>query len=480
MPSLVWFRQDLRLADNPALHAAAAAGPVVGLYVLDDVTPGDWALGGASRWWLNHSLQRLSDELAAKGGVLVLRRGRAADVVPAVASEMNATGVFWNRCYEPYARTRDEHLKTRLKAEGRTAQSFNGTLLFEPWDVATKTGGPYTVFTPFWKACVAKGGIGPVLPAPATLTAPAKVPASDTLADWGLLPTRPNWSKGFDVWTPGEAGARQRLEAFLAHGLNGYKELRNRPDLPNVSRLSPHLHWGEISPRQVWHAAERAREMGAPEPDVAHFLSELGWREFSYHLLYYSPHLPDRNWKPNFNAFPWASNPGFLKAWQQGQTGYPIVDAGLRELWATGWMHNRVRMIVASFLIKDLLIHWKEGEAWFWDTLVDADLASNAASWQWVAGSGADAAPFFRIFNPVGQGEKFDPEGAYVRRWVPELAKLPTAFLHAPWTADKTTLLNAGVILGTTYPRPIVDHAEARNVALAAFEKIKLPAVYSV
>lgn len=471
-PVLLWFRQDLRLADNPALLAAAATGaPLVAVYVLDDVSPGAWRRGAASRWWLHHSLASLARDIEAAGGTLVLRQGDASQVIPALARETGARAVFWNRRYEAWARRRDEAIKASLKRDGVEARSFNGSLIVEPWTIATKTGAPYKVFTPFWRSLQA--GHEPSEPAgrPGRLNwAPA--PQGDALDALKLRPAKPDWAGGLrDSWTPGEASAQARLEAFVASRAKAYADTRNLPAQPGTSRLSPHLHFGEISPRQVWHAV-RAAGLDATEGGRT-YLSEIGWREFSYNLLYHFPDLPDANFQARFDKFAWTGRKEQLTAWQNGLTGYPIVDAGMRELWHTGWMHNRVRMIAASFLIKDLLVDWRQGQAWFWDTLVDADLASNAASWQWTAGSGADAAPYFRIFNPVSQGEKFDPDGDYVRKWIPELAGLRGKAIHAPWTADRATLARAGVRLGTDYPMPIIDHAEARKAALAAFETIK-------
>ncbi len=468
MTTLVWFRQDLRLADNPALAAAVARGAIVPVYILDD-TSGVRAIGAAGRWWLHHSLTALSKSL----GGLVLRRGDPSTVLAALVSETGATRVVWNRCYEPEAIARDTAIKTALTASGIEVESFNGSLLFEPWELKTLTGGPYKVYSPFWRACLK-------LPVSAPVSAPKLKPTlhgakSDPLASWTLLPKQPNWAAAFaPEWTPGETGARARLETFFVGGLAGYGELRNRPDLPNISRLSPHLHWGEISPRQIWAATHmRIETSTSPRGDADKFLSEIGWREFAHHLLFHFPTLPTRNWKPAFDAYPWSDDKAQLVAWQKGQTGYPIVDAGMRELWATGYMHNRVRMIVASFLIKHLRIDWRQGEAWFWDTLLDADLANNAASWQWVAGCGADAAPYFRIFNPMEQGRKFDPNGDYVRRWCPEIARLPNTVLHAPFEAPAEILRACGVSLGKTYPRPIVDHATARQAALAGYGAVK-------
>ncbi len=474
-PSSVWFRQDLRLADNPALTAAATRGaPLLPVYVLDDETPGRWAPGGAGCWWLHHSLTALAADLHGLGRPLVLRRGGAERVIPELAAEVGAGAVFWNRCYEPFAIARDTRIKSALIERGLSVESSNGALLFEPWVPQTQSGGPFKVFTPFWRHLLGRSAPAAPLPRPAAL--PGGIEArGDALEDWSLLPRAPDWAGGLrETWCPGEAGAKLRLEAFLDKAVGDYREKRDLPDSPGTSRLSPHLHWGEVSPRQVWHATRHRAAAGGPAgSDSEAFLRELGWREFSYHLLYHWPTLPERNWKPAFDAFPWRDDEAAYRAWTRGRTGYPLVDAGLRELWATGWMHNRVRMVAASFLIKHLLIDWRRGEDWFWDTLVDADLASNSASWQWVAGSGADAAPFFRIFNPVTQSRKFDPEGGYLRRWLPELAKLPAAAIHAPWEAEAGTLAAAGVRLGETYPRPIVDHSAARQRALAALETTK-------
>ncbi len=466
-PLLVWFRQDLRLADNPALRAAIDIGaPVVPVYILDDETPGQWKRGGASRWWLHHSLVSLARDLEKRGAKLTLRRGKAGDVLAKLIAETKASGVYWNRCYEPFAVARDKALKAEFEAKGLAARSFNASLIFEPLTVLSKSGTPFRVFTPFWKACLAAEAPPLPTPAPKKISAPAASPKSDTLDAWKLLPTKPDWAGGFAVWTPGEAGAQARLMRFVGEALDGYGNLRDRPDIEGTSRLSPHLHFGEISPRQCFHA-------GAASPK---FQSELGWREFSAHLLFSQPDLPETSLRREFADFPWRENKAHLRAWQKGQTGYPIVDAGMRELWQTGWMHNRVRMIAASFLVKHLLQPWRAGEDWFWDTLVDADLANNAASWQWVAGCGADAAPYFRIFNPILQGAKFDPDGKYIRRFVPELAKLPTEYLFAPWEAPAPVLAQAGVTLGKTYPKPIVDHGEARARALAAFQSLKAAA----
>ncbi|MDZ5646112.1 deoxyribodipyrimidine photo-lyase [Nitrospirillum sp. BR 11828] len=478
-PIVVWFRQDLRLADNPALtHAADSGRPVVPVYILDDQGAAPWAPGAASRWWLHHSLSSLGAALAGLGCPLVLRRGRPDVVLRDLVREVGAGAVVWNRCYEPQATARDSALKADLKAEDVTVHSFQANLLAEPWTVKTGGGGPYKVFTPFWRAVKdgLKGGLNPgaPLPPPAALAALPTPPDGDRLADWALLPTKPDWAGGLrDAWTPGEAGAARRLAAFLDSAVGNYAEGRDYPAQPWTSRLSPHLHHGEISPRQIWAAAMARADSTHEDKGVAGFLRELGWREFCHHLLYHFPYLPERPLNPKFEAFAWREDAKHLEAWQRGRTGYPIVDAGMRELWATGWMHNRVRMIVGSFLVKHLLLPWTAGQAWFWDTLVDADLANNAGGWQWIAGCGADAAPYFRVFNPVLQGEKFDAAGAYVRRWVPELAGLPDSVLHQPWAADPITLRAAGVRLGHDYPHPVVDHKAARQRALDTFAAIK-------
>ncbi len=446
------------------------------VYILDEKTPGRWAPGGASRWWLHESLKALAQKLAAVGGRLTLRRGAALDLLPALVDETGATAIFLTRCYEPYAADLERKLADLLRAKHVDCRRFGGNLLFEPEALATKSGLPYRVFTPFYKACLNLPRPNPPLTAPTGLGAPPDLPPTDRLADWRLLPDRPDWAGGLrESWRPGEAGARRRLETFLENAISEYKDLRDRPDRTGTSRLSPHLHFGEISPRQCWHLVSAVVQSSGGKGDggAQAFLRELIWREFSYHLLHHWPDLPEKPFRREFADFPWAEDRSKLSTWQKGSTGYPIVDAGLRELWHCGWMHNRVRMIVASFLVKDLLIPWQDGAAWFWDTLVDADLANNSASWQWVAGCGADAAPYFRIFNPVLQGRKFDPDGVYVRRWIPELAGLPNASIHEPWQADQHDLRRAGVTLGKTYPRPMVDHAAARKRALTALEDMK-------
>ena len=480
--SIVWFRHDLRLADNPALKAAVKrGGPVMCLFIHDEESAGLRALGAAAKWWLGRSLNALEASLRAMGSELVVMRGAAADIVTRLVSETDADTVFWNRRYGEAERSLDSNLKSTLKASGVQVETFNSHLLNEPWEVTTQTGTPMKVFTPYWRAARARGEPLAPLPAPVAIK-PARLPQSltsqaVTIAELGFEPSQPDWAGEMRAeWQPGESGAKDRLEHFLDAALSGYGKNRNRPDFLSTSRLSPHLRFGEISPRQIWHASHAAVMSGAvnaPKADLDKFMSEVGWREFAFHLLYHNPKLASENYNPRFNDFEWQHDQTLLRVWQKGQTGYPLVDAGMRELWATGWMHNRVRMVVGSFLIKHLLMDWREGERWFWDTLVDACPANNAASWQWVAGSGADAAPYFRIFNPFGQGEKFDPQGIYVRRWVPELAGLPNDAIHTPWLAPPALLLAAGVKLDTTYPRPIVDHGMARERAMSSYNATK-------
>ena len=466
--SIFWFRQDLRLADNPALSRAAKAGQVLPVYILDDEAAGDRAMGGASRWWLHHSLKSLDRSL---GGRLRFYRGAAQSILPRLVEQHGAASVFWNRCYEPWRIRRDKAIKAELTQRGVAVESDNASLLWEPWEALKQDGTPYRVFTPFYrKGCLNAAPPRKPLPPPQRLDlVAAQDDGSLPLEALDLLPAI-RWDRTLEPhWTIGEAGARDRLDAFLEQGLHGYKTDRNFPARRNVSRLSPHLHWGEISPNEVWHRVS-ARPDGA---DRDHFRSELGWREFSYSLLYHFPDLPTRNLQSGFDDFPWRSDPAALLRWQRGETGISIVDAGMRELWQTGYMHNRVRMIVGSFLVKNLLQHWHDGEAWFWDCLVDADLASNSASWQWIAGCGADAAPYFRIFNPVTQGVKFDPDGTYTKHFVPELADLPNEVLFSPWEAPALVLEAAGVRLGRSYPEPIVDLKASRERALAAYRQMK-------
>lgn len=429
-PVLLWFRQDLRVEDNPALHAAVAHGPVIPLYIWAPGEEGKWPPGAASRWWLHHSLTSLAAALDSRGSRLILRIGNAAQVLEDVIRETGATAVFWNRRYEPAALERDRLIEGRLALRAKT---WNASLLFEPGTILNKSGRPFQVFTPFLRSCLEQTEPGEPLPAPLRIPAPSAWPKTRRLTELALLPTL-DWADGIRAaWQPGEHGAQARLaEAQLR--LTQYEEERNRPDHPGTSRLSPHLHFGEISARQVWRAAR-----GYPV-----FRRQLIWREFAHHLLFHFPHTANAPLRPEWERFEWRNDAEGLRAWQRGRTGYPIVDAGMRELWRTGWMHNRVRMIVASFLVKHLRIHWEEGAYWFWDTLVDADLANNTLGWQWSAGCGADAAPYFRIFNPARQAAKFDPDGAYVRQWGPR-----------------------------DFPAPMVNHDAARRDALAAFHNLR-------
>ena len=476
-PCLVWFRDDLRLSDHPALHAAATTHrPVICLYVLDETgrSPGVRPIGGAARWWLAQSLRSLQTSLGRSGVPLVLRKGSGARLVPEVAQQSGASDVFWNTVSQAPQQAIEHDIAGTLRDLGIDVHSFAGDLLAAPESVRTKEGRGLRVFTPFWRRVQALGAPPDPLPAPRRVRAGPDV-ARDTIESLGLEPTHPDWAAGLrDTWTPGEAAAQKRLATFLKTRLDGYTEDRDRPDRDGTSGLSPHLRFGEVSPRQFWHAAQfAAAERPALAADADKFLSELGWREFCRHLLFDVPDLDTRNLQTSFDDFPWRHDAPALKAWQRGQTGYPIVDAGMRQLWRTGVMHNRVRMVVASFLVKHLLIDWREGERWFWDTLVDADAGNNPANWQWVAGCGADAAPYFRVFNPVLQGEKFDSDGAYVRRWVPELGQLPNNVIHKPWEAAPLELASAGVTLGKTYPRPIIDHRKGRERALKAYEKVR-------
>ena len=467
-----WFRQDLRLSDNPALvqaaqHSSQSGGEVLPIYILDDKNAGAGRMGAASRVWLHHSLSNLQEQLQ---GRLQFFCGDAERILQELVDELKPCAITWNRCYEPWRIKRDKRIKAMLQEQGVEVQSCNGSLLFEPWDILKNDGTPYKVFTPFYrKGCLNAPTPRSPLSVPEMQLADIQPQSALPLKSLELLPII-KWDEGVaKYWDISEAGAKSRLYDFVNNGLNGYKEERNFPAKNNVSRLSPYLHFGEISPNQVWHAVQ-TKEANA---DSDHFLSELGWREFSYHLLYHNPDLPTRNLQAKFDVFPWVENVEHLHAWQNGKAGIPIVDAGMRELWQTGFMHNRVRMIVASVLVKNLRLDWRAGERWFWDCLFDADMANNAASWQWVAGSGADAAPYFRIFNPVTQGTKFDPDGDYIRQYVPELRDLPTKHLFAPWEAPPLVLAGAGVELGKTYPKPIVDLSASREAALAAFAGLK-------
>ena len=475
-PNIIWFRDDLRLSDHPALHAASRTGsPVICLYVLDE--PGRSParpLGSAARWWLAQSLRALQANLGKLGTSLVLRKGPSAEVIAALARETGAGTVFWNEIAQAQHQAVAEQVADALSEIGVGAERFPGDLLVAPSQIRNKENRGLRVFTPFWRRVQSLGDPQKPLPAPKKLNGVSDI-VGDPLEDWHLEPARPDWAGGLrESWRPGEASAQAQLKTFLAGGVAGYASDRDRPDREGTSRLSPYLRFGEISPRQVWYAAKfAAAEHPRLSSDIDKFLSELGWREFCRHLLFDVPDLATRNLQASFDAFPWKRDAKSLRAWQRGQTGYPIVDAGMRELWHTGVMHNRVRMVVASFLVKHLLIDWRDGEQWFWDTLVDADAGSNPANWQWVAGSGADAAPYFRVFNPILQGEKFDPDGVYIRRWVPELRQLPDSLINQPWTATPIELASAAIELGKTYPRPIIDHKVGRERALAAYASIR-------
>ncbi|HSI82221.1 MAG TPA: deoxyribodipyrimidine photo-lyase [Candidatus Methylacidiphilales bacterium] len=575
-PVIVWFRQDLRLGDNPALHAAReliekakeesdsaeTRHSIIPVFIWAPEEEGRWTPGGASRYWLHHSLAALAASLEKRGSRLILRIATATAAAPMAASpskpesgtlaqlrdiirETGARAVLWNRRYEPEIIARDKFIKEKLRADGLTAESYNAALLHEPWTIKNKSGNPFQVFTPYWRHCLTLQPPGDPLPAPAHLTpAPPGGLRSRKLTDLGLEPAI-DWAAGIrHAWTPGESGAHAALLRFTAHvdedasgegkdspgdpPLLSYEEQRNLPARRGTSRLSPHLHFGEISPRQIWHAVQHAAQQRHVSPPVWtkwQYMSEIGWREFSHHLIYHYPHTAQHPLREEFARFPWLVLPDNARpdlahdtssggvhgkpdagattpihsipegkrrrphpgeshplaearrrynAWTRGQTGYPLVDAGMRELWTTGWMHNRIRMVVASFLVKHLLLSWQDGAHWFWDTLVDADLAQNTAGWQWTAGCGADASPYFRIFNPITQGEKFDPKGEYIRRWIPQLRHLPDKYIHAPWTAPSDILLHAHITLGTTYPYPVVDHTEARKAALEALATLKI------
>lgn len=470
--ALVCFRQDLRLRDNPAMIAAREFSErILPVYILDERDP--YSPGAAQRWWLHHSLASLAESIQSRGGRLILKSGDYEKILLSLVKMHNIEAVFWNRCYEPYPIKRDKKIKKQLECIDIEVHSFNSALLNEPWVIKNQQGHFFKVFTPYWRAAQKNYQDEKPLPLVHTFSTPRGV-TSDQLTDWKLLPTKPDWSKAFaGLWTPGEEGASKRLNHFLEHGLADYNR-RDFPALNTTSHLSPHLHVGELSPRQIYYAVKQyALHEKISEKTINTFLSEVGWREFSYYLLYHFPDLPKKNFRSAFDKFSWKNSASLLKKWQRAQTGYPIVDAGMRELWLTGTMHNRVRMIVASFLIKDLLIDWRKGAAWFWDTLVDADLASNSASWQWVAGSGADAAPYFRIFNPVLQGVKFDAQGEYVRRWLPVLKNLPDKYIHEPWKAPDDVLDQADIVLGENYPHPIVDHKMARDQAMQRYKRMK-------
>jgi deoxyribodipyrimidine photo-lyase len=462
-----WFRQDLRLADNPAFTQACAHNSVLPIFILDNHNAGECSLGGASRWWLHHSLTELNSSL--RGSLSVLQ-GDPIIIFQELLTKYSIEAVYWNRCYEPWRIQRDTLIKKMLQDNDVRVHTHNGSLLWEPWSINKKDGTHYKVFTPFYrKGCLQAPPPRLPLPTPSLDHLVTADTALGEVKDLGLLPSV-SWDRDFyDVWRVGEAAAQQKMDEFVMSAIHQYKDGRNYPAKPFVSKLSPHLHFGEISPNQAWYAAKHCGDSDG----VDHFCSELGWREFSYCQLYHNPELRTENLQEKFNRFSWSDNNDHLRAWQQGKTGIPMVDAGMRELWQTGYVHNRVRMVVGSFLVKNLLLHWHHGERWFWDALVDADLASNSASWQWVAGCGADAAPYFRVFNPVTQGKKFDPDAEYIKKYIPELSNVPTKYIFSPWEAPLEVLEQAGVRLGREYPKPIVDLKLSRQQALDAFQALK-------
>ena len=464
MKNLVWLRQDLRLSDNPALYHAASQGELIVIYIYDTENPAQYKLGGASKWWLRHSLKSLIADFKKHDIQLIIKKGDPFKILTELIDAENITALYYNRCYEPFAIKRDTKIKQELAIE---VNSYNASLLYEPWQIKNGQGQFFKVFTPFWKACLNFATPEEPLETP-DLKAATHQQKSLTVNELDLLPKNPDWSVGFDKqWQVGEQAAQDKLHNFLDTGLKNYATERDLPaEVNGTSILSPHLHFGEISSRQIFQAVKFHEELH-PAKDTSYsikrYVAELGWREFSYYLLYHFKELPEQAFNKKFSNFPWQNDKNHLQAWRKGLTGYPIVDAGMRQLWQSGWMHNRVRMIVASFLTKHLLIDWRLGAEHFYDCLLDADLASNSASWQWVAGSGADAAPYFRIFNPIMQSKKFDSNGEYIKKWVPELAHLDTKYLHEPW-------LYEGEL---DYPKPLVEHFFARDRALQTYQKIK-------
>lgn len=464
--SLVWFRQDLRVSDNPALAAATKHGSIIPIYIFDDTQAQAFAMGGASKWWLHHSLNELNKSLKNK---LNIYKGDPLKIIPKIIKKYTVSKAFWNQTYEPWRRKYDNKIIDNLTQLEIPCNILNGTLLWHPEDVLKNDGTPYKVYGAFYRKARAHKPSTPTA-APRNLVLIKDTYNKTTITSLKLLPSKAVCKKFENIWSVGEEAAKKQLTKFIRNSLSDYKLARDFPAHKKTSRLSPHLHFGEVSPQQIWDKVQKTK---APAQDKEHFFKELAWREFSSYLLYHFPTLPSKNFNESFNSFPWKTNNTKLKAWQEGKTGYPIIDAGMRELWQTGYMHNRVRMIVGSFLVKNLLIHWKHGRDWFWDCLLDADLANNSASWQWVAGSGADAAPYFRIFNPVTQGEKFDKQGEYTRKYVPELAQLPNKYLFKPWEAPQEVLASTAIKLGKDYPKPIVDLKESREKALAAYYQMK-------
>lgn len=472
-PVIVWFRADLRIGDNLALLAAQnLSAPIICVYILD-ASSVYRARGAAQNWWLHNSLVQLNSALNGLGTRLILCRGNTEAEIARICSETNASAIFWNRRYDPAAHEIDIRIKRDLRAKDMTVETFDGQLLHEPTRIKTGGGTAFKVYTPFWRAFMSSGDPRPPLPAPVKLIDGSAGLTGERLEDWRLQPDHPNWAVGINAeWTPGELGAQERLATFMNGAVDGYAENRNLPFQFGTSKLSPHLAMGEITPFQIWEAANKTANI--PPADLEVFRKEIVWREFAHHLLFHFPKLSGENFNASFDNFEWGPvDAKFLRAWQNGSTGYPIVDAGMRQLRQIGWMHNRVRMITASFLIKHLMIDWRTGEKWFWDTLVDACPANNPAGWQWVAGSGADASPYYRIFNPIIQGEKFDADGKYVRQYIPELKNLPSKFIHKPWEAPLSVLKTAGITLGEHYPRPIVDHSTARDRAMNAFKTLR-------
>jgi len=472
--AIVWFRRDLRLADNPALrHAVAQAGRIVPVFIHDADEESPWAPGAASRWWLHHSLIGLSTSLDRRGCALIVRRGPSLRTLDELLTSTGATLVTWNRLYEPASSERDTRVSSALRERGVTVETSNAALLFEPGTIRNRQDQPYRVFTPFWRTAqqflleIARPLAAPRLP-----PSPRRREQTLKVEELDLLP-KVRWDlKLAEHWTPGEGGAQKQLKR-CAGRLDRYAADRDRPDLAGTSRLSPHLHFGEIGPRQILAAVHPNGAAGARLRAREAYVRQLGWREFAHHLLFHFPQTPEQPLDGRFAALPWQTEHSWQEAWRRGMTGYPLVDAGMRELWATGWMHNRARMIVASLLTKNLQIHWLEGARWFWETLVDADLANNTLGWQWTAGCGADASPYERIFNPMLQTERFDPERKYLRRWLPELARLPSRWIHQPWLAPTSVLADAGVVLGKTYPLPIVDFRRSREAALSSYARVK-------
>jgi deoxyribodipyrimidine photo-lyase len=464
--TIVWFRQDLRIEDNAALNAAIERNEkVLPLFIWSPEDEGSWSLGEASKWWLHHSLIELQKELADLGLFLIIRKGNSLGVIQSLISETGADTVYWNRRYEPYALKNDAKILDVLHKQKVTVQSFPGNLLYEPWTILNKQNKPYKVFTPYWHA--SQKASSPTLPLTISKSVNQKVILpTKTVNALNLLSKKIAERQFQNYWIPGTKQAKKVLNSFIKNHLTNYRKDRDRPDLFEVSHLSPYLHFGEITPRMIWHALRDSKEAEV-------FKRQLVWREFAYQLLYHFPATSDHPLRDEFVHFPWKQDSQSLESWKKGLTGFPIVDAGMRQLWTTGWMHNRVRLIVGSFLVKDLLLPWQEGARWFWETLVDADLANNTLGWQWVAGCGADAAPYFRIFNPVLQGKKFDPYGDYVRRWIPELVNASNNWIHSPWKASLDELRKAGIELGRNYPMPIVDHEKAREQALEAFAYIR-------